>query len=50
MRFGHPFAVVAVASDDLGVPPRDRVANPWHGLPVLSAWVSEPAEAEPTAG
>ena len=50
LRFGHPFAVVAVASDDLGVPPSDRVSSPWHGLPVFSAWVSEPAEAEPVAG
>ena len=50
LRFGHPYAVVAVASDDLGVPPRDRVSSPWHGLPVFSAWVSEPAEAEPAAG
>ena len=50
LRFGHPFAVVAVASNDLGVPPRDRRSNAWHGLPVFSAWVSEPAEAEPGAG
>jgi hypothetical protein len=50
LRFGHPFAVVAVASDDRGVPPRDRVSSPWNGLPVFSAWVSEPAEAEPAAG
>jgi len=42
--------VVAVASDDRGVPPRDRVSSPWNGLPVFSAWVSEPAEAEPAAG
>jgi len=49
LRFGHPFAVVAVASDDLGVPPRDRVSSPWHGLPVFSAWMSEPAETEPSA-
>ncbi len=49
LRFGHPFAVVAVASDDLEVPPRDRLSSPWHGLPVFSAWVSEPAEAERAA-
>jgi hypothetical protein len=49
LRFGHPYAVVAVASDDLGVPPRDHMSSLWHGLPVFSAWVSEPAEAE-TAG
>jgi len=40
LRFGHPFAVVAVASDDLEVPPRDRVSTPWLGLPVFSAWIA----------
>jgi len=41
--------VIDVANDDLGVPPRDSVWTPWHGLPVFSAWMSEPAEAEPAA-
>jgi hypothetical protein len=50
LRFGHPFAVVAVAGNDRGVPWRDIVSSPCHGLPVFSAWVSEPAEAEPAAG
>jgi hypothetical protein len=50
LRFGHPYAVVAVASTDRRVPPRDRVSSPWHGLPVFSAWMSEPAEAETAAG
>jgi hypothetical protein len=45
LRFGHPYAVVAVASNELRGPPRDRVSNPWLGLPVFSAWISEPAEA-----
>ncbi len=36
LRFGHPYAVVAVATDSAG--------GPWHGLPVYSAWVAEPAE------
>lgn len=36
LRFGHPYAVVAVATDDAG--------GPWHGVPVYSAWVAEPAE------
>jgi hypothetical protein len=36
VRFGHPYAVVAVARQPHG---------PWHGLPVFSAWVAEPAEA-----
>jgi len=45
VRFAHPYAVVAAAFDD----PRARDASPapgaWHGLPVFSAWVTEPAEA-----
>jgi hypothetical protein len=47
VRFAHPFAVVAAAFDD----PRARDASPvpsaWHGLPVFSAWVSEPSDADP---
>jgi hypothetical protein len=49
LRFGHPFAVVAVAHDRRARS-SDRERSPWHGLPVFSAWVSEPAEAEPPAG
>ncbi|MBQ1073143.1 hypothetical protein KBX06_08195 [Micromonospora sp. C31] len=37
LRFGHPYAVVALATDD-------RAGGPWHGLPVFSAWVAEPEE------
>jgi hypothetical protein len=46
LRFGHPFAVVAVAADD-GQPGDDRSARPgpWHGMPVFSAWVTSPEEA-----
>ncbi|MFI7430034.1 hypothetical protein ACIBPB_23835 [Micromonospora sp. NPDC049836] len=36
LRFGHPYAVVAVATDSNG--------GPWHSLPVYSAWVAEPQE------
>jgi hypothetical protein len=47
LRFGHPFAVVAVTVDD---DPRTSVRNgqhgPWHGMPVFSAWVTEPSEAD----
>jgi hypothetical protein len=46
LRFGHPFAVVAVTVDEPGFgrpPPRDP--GPWHGLPVFSAWVAEPEDA-----
>ena len=50
VRFGHPYAVVAVATNDLRVHPPDHLSSPWHGLPVFSAWISEPAEAEPAAG
>jgi hypothetical protein len=39
LRFGHPYAVVVVATDDDG--------GPWHGVPVFSAWVAEPAESGP---
>ena len=40
LRFGHPYAVVAVAADSSG-------RGPWNGLPVFSAWVAEPSDAEP---
>lgn len=44
LRFGRPFAVVAVTADN------DRTAaagpSPWHGVPVFSAWVAHPADAE----
>jgi len=42
LRFGHPFAVVAVTADDPGGQP----AGPWHGLPVFSAWVADPQDAD----
>jgi hypothetical protein len=35
LRFGHPYAVVAVTQQPDG---------PWHGVPVFSAWVSEPED------
>ncbi|MGC4806248.1 hypothetical protein [Micromonospora sp. DT233] len=34
LRFGHPYAVVAVATD--------RRGGPWHRVPVFSGWVAEP--------
>ncbi|MFG1610911.1 hypothetical protein [Actinoplanes sp. NPDC049265] len=34
LRFGHPYAVIAVASP--------RQPGPWHHLPVFSAWISSP--------
>jgi hypothetical protein len=36
LRFGHPFAVVAVVTGD----------SPWQGLPAFSAWVAQPEDAE----
>ena len=41
LRFGHPFAVVAVAIDEDGAAP-----GPWHGVPVFSAWVTDPENAD----
>jgi hypothetical protein len=46
LRFGHPFAVVAVAADN--AKPQDShpvPRSPWHGLPVFPAWVAEPQDA-----
>ena len=40
LRFGHPYAVVAVATDTR----TDGATGPWHGLPVFSAWIAEPEE------
>ncbi len=45
LRFGHPFAVVAVAADEDHDPKRSTGASPWHGMPVFSAWVARPEEA-----
>lgn len=48
LRFGHPFAAVAVTVDERrqGDPGR---RGPWHGVPVFSAWVSEPDDVDPPA-
>lgn len=43
LRFGHPYAVVAVASGD---PAAGTEYAAWHGVPVFSAWVSEPENAQ----
>ena len=44
LRFGHPFAVVAVARGR-------RRGDPWAGMPVFAAWVSDPSDAaEVTTG
>jgi hypothetical protein len=45
LRFGHPYAVLAVTVDIQWDDERDcRVLAPWHGMPVFSAWVSEPED------
>lgn len=56
LRFGHPYAVVAVTADEAARRAawsgrRSRAssavqARPWHGVPVFSAWVAEPRSAE----
>jgi hypothetical protein len=43
LRFGHPYAVVATATGD-GAEPGAGAA--WRGLPVFSAWVTRPDEAD----
>jgi len=48
LRFAHPYAAVAIATDPEGDGQGgDDCAShgPWHGLPVFSAWVSEPEDA-----
>lgn len=40
LRFGHLYAVVAVATDTRA----DGTTGPWHGVPVFSAWVTEPED------
>jgi hypothetical protein len=44
LRFGHPYAVVAVIMDPRGSGV-SRPPGPWHGLPVFSAWVADPGDA-----
>jgi hypothetical protein len=46
LRFGHPYAVVAIATGQAG---GGADQDGWHGLPVFSAWVSEPDEVAGTA-
>lgn len=40
LRFGHPYAVVA----SVGKRPARR--DPWAGVPVFAAWVTEPTEVD----
>jgi hypothetical protein len=48
LRFGHPFAVVAVTTEPYGPGrPAGPGPSPWSGLPVFSAWVAQPEDAQP---
>jgi len=49
LRFGHPYAVVAVATANTDATAHPS-GGPWRGLPVFSAWVSEPENAMGSAG
>ncbi|MHA7652496.1 hypothetical protein ACX9NE_23850 [Mycobacterium sp. ML4] len=42
LRFGHPYAVVAVVGSR---PARGR-RDPWAGVPVFAAWIGEPAAVD----
>ncbi|MEH1166803.1 hypothetical protein V6V47_15605 [Micromonospora sp. CPCC 205539] len=44
LRFGHPYAVVAVATDTRA----DGGTGPWHGVTVFSGWVAEPEDLPDT--
>jgi hypothetical protein len=48
LRFGHPYAVIAVTTDPdrRGALP---VTSPWRGLPVFSAWITQPEDADEPA-
>jgi len=47
LRFAHPFAVVAVAVDEsYDSELRRPRTGPWHGIPVFSAWVTDPQDAD----
>jgi hypothetical protein len=50
LRFDHPYAAVAVAGKPTppGItgPSRQPEASPFTGLPLFSAWIHEPHEAE----
>lgn len=39
LRFAHPYAVVAVAQGH-------EPGNPWNGLPVFAAWITDPDDAQ----
>jgi hypothetical protein len=50
LRFGHPFAVVAVGAAEPQTSRRPVPHSPWDGLVVFSAWVTDPEEAAAEPG
>jgi hypothetical protein len=46
LRFGHPYAVLAVAVDHRWEDGQ-TIRGPWDGVPVFSGWVSEPSDVPP---
>ena len=48
LRFGHPFAAVASGQDHHGGEHASG-PSPWHGLPVFSAWITQPEDADDPA-
>jgi hypothetical protein len=50
LRFGHPFAVVAVATSPQRPGTWHVPGHRWHGLPVFSGWITQPEEAGDAAG
>jgi hypothetical protein len=50
LRFGQPFAVVAVADgQDHHARRPTPEPSPWRGLPVFSAWITQPEDADDLA-
>jgi hypothetical protein len=46
LRFGHPYAVIAVTANDAAPGARGPAApEAWQGIPVFSAWVANPISA-----
>jgi hypothetical protein len=47
LRFGHPYAVVAVTADDDATRGGGQAKRgPWDGVPVFSAWVARPHDPQ----
>ena len=47
LRFNRPYAAVAITVNRSAVH-RGQVPDAWHGMPVFSAWISEPTEPDAT--